>query len=267
MSDDASPDAPTSGSGTPADRGDPDAPIDPAGGAGDVTSERRVVRRLVAAVAALVFGILLLRYGDSDEDEAPSVASADEDDAAITVALGPPPGTTLSTYVPERRAALGPVEGRRVAVVSLTGYSSSDTVEELTDGLEVDSFLVAFVADEARRTEDVGRTRRSVADEARAQLEELEGLAPTVEDDPDYSSFYAREIERYRLLLDEIERDDVVHGFVVTGTVAELRALASRASVRLVDLGRSDVLARDAAVHALRPEETERAGEPMFRPS
>ena len=59
----------------------------------------------------------------------------------------------------------------------------------------------------------------------------------------------------------------MVHGFVVTGTVAELRALASRASVRLVDLGRSDVLARDAAVHALRPEETERAGEPMFRPS
>lgn len=233
----------------------------------DLGSARRTVLRLVAAVGALVFGVLLLRYGDSDEDEVPSVASVDADDDTITVAIGPEPGTPLSVHVTERAAALRETEGRRVAVVSLTGYSSVETAEDLVGELDLDSFLVTMVGDEPRRTDDVAATRRRVVADARAQLEELEGLAPTVEDDPDYSAFYASEIERYRLLLAEHERDDIVHGVVVVGSVAELRALASRASVRLVDVGRSSTLARDASVRGLRPEEEATAGEPMFRPA
>lgn len=239
----------------------------------DLRAARRVVLLFAASLAAVVAGVVMVLLG-ARGDEGPPVLdpvdpsedpSGGSDSQVVTEAIGPAPGEDLASYVEAREAVLGAVEGRYVAVVSLTGYSTPETVEDLMGDLDLDSYLVAFVGDEPRRTSDIDETRDEIVEDAEAQLAEIEGLVPTVED-PEFVEFYRAEIERYRAVLDEPDRDDVVFGLVVHGPASELRALAARASVRLVDVGVSDRLSDGAVVTGLRPEERSVAGEPAFRP-
>ena len=255
MSSAASPDDP------PAD----DAPTaDP-----DLRAARRTLVLFVVALGAAAAGFVLVLAGNRGDDGGSTIADAgiqSSENADVTAQIGPEPGSSVDRYLDERRQALTDVEGERAAVVSLTGYSTVETVDDLLTDVELDRYLIALVGDGPRTTRDVDNTIADVRADAEEQLAEIEKIAPTVEDDPDYSQFYAEEIERYRRLLEDAERDDVVFGFVVVGRAADLRALGSRASVRLVDVGASDSLARDATVRGLRPEETATVGEPPARP-
>lgn len=235
---------------------------------GDLRAARRTLVLFVLAVGAALAGFVMVLAGGRGDDGGSTIADAPDavPGALGDVSIGPPPGESVERYVDNRRSALDEVEGRRVAVVSLTGYSTVETTIELLEGLDVERYLIAMVGDGPRTTRDVDGTRTDVVDVATEQLADIEEIAPTVEDDPDYSSFYAEEIERYRRLLDDADRDDVVFGVVVMATASELRSLASRASVRLVDIGAADRIERDATVRGLRPEETATVGEPRFRP-
>lgn len=234
----------------------------------DLRAARRTLVFFVVALAAAVTGVVMVLAGDRGDDGASTVAGARDTGLAevATARLGPSAGVSVERYVGERRDALDEVEGRRVAVVSLTGYSTAATVDDLLDGLEFDRYLVAVVGGGPVSTRDVSGTLADVVDDATEQLAELEEIAPTVEGDPDYEAFYATEIERYRRLLEAAGDDAVVFGVVVAGPASRLRALASRASVRLVDVGETDQLRADAPVGGLRPEETATVGEPAFRP-
>lgn len=236
----------------------------------DLRAARRTLVLFVVALGAAAAGFVLVLTGNRGDDGGSTIADADVEssDAGDDVAaqIGPDRGSSVERYLDERRRALTEVEGERFAVVSLTGYSTVGTVDDLLADVELDRYLVALVGDGPRSTRDVESTVADVRADAEEQLAEIEKIAPTVEDDPDYSQFYAEEIERYRRLLEAAERDDVVFGLVVIGRAADLRALGSRASVRLVDVGSSDSLARDATVRGLRPEETATVGEPPVRP-
>lgn len=236
----------------------------------DLRAARRTLVLFVVAVGAAVAGFVLVLVGDRGDDGGSTIADAGLESPVApdgsTAHIGPEAGTSVDRHIEERSRALSEVEGERVAVVSLTGYSTAETVEDLLSDVELDRYLIALVGDEPRATRDVDSTIADVRDEAEEQLAEIEKIAPTVEDDPDYSQFYAQEIERYRRLLEAADRDDVVFGVVVEGRTADLRALASRASVRLVDVGSTDSLDRGAPVRGLRPEETATVGEPPVRP-
>lgn len=242
-----------------------DPSVDP-----DLRAARRTLVLFVVAVGAAAAGFVLVLAGNRGDDGGSTIAGAGIEsagpDADVTAQIGPERGSSVDRYLDERQQALTEVEGVRAAVVSLTGYSTVETVDDLLTDVELDRYLVALVGDGPRTTRDVENTIADVRADAEEQLAEIEKIAPTVEDDPDYSRFYAEEIERYRTLLDASERDDVVFGIVVIGRAADLRALGSRASVRVVDVGESDSLARDAAVRGLRPEETATVGEPPVRP-
>ena len=231
---------------------------------------RRTLVFFVVAVAAVAAGFVLVLTGARGDDGAVTVAgSADSDprsgevDAAGDV--GPQVGEDVERYLAARRAVLDSVEGERLAVVSLTGYSSVDTVADLLSDLELVRYLVALEGGEPIETRSVDDAFAEVVADAETQLVELEKLAPTVED-PEFSAFYADEIERYRRLLESADGGDVVFGMVVVGSASELRGLGSRASVRLVDVSESARVDRDSPTRGLRPEETVTVGEPPFRP-
>lgn len=250
--------------GSPDDPAVDDRPDDP-----DLRAARRTLVLFVVALGAAAAGFVLVLSGNRGDDGGSTIADAGVESSGSDVAtaeIGPERGSSVDRYLDERQQALTEVEGERAAVVSLTGYSTVETVDDLLADVELDRYLVALVGDEPRATRDIENTIADVRAEAEEQLAEIEKIAPTVEDDPDYSQFYAEEIGRYRALLDAADRDDVVFGIVVVGRAADLRALGSRASVRLVDVGSSDSLARDAAVRGLRPEETATVGEPPVRP-
>lgn len=236
----------------------------------DLRAARRTLVFFVVAVAAVVAGFVLVLTGNRGDDGAvtiagPGVADEGEADTAPAGTIGPAPGQDVERYLTGRRAALEGVEGERLAVVSLTGYSSVETVEDLLEDLELDRYLVALVGGAPIETRSVDDAFDDVVADAEMQLAELEQLAPTVED-PEFAQFYADEIERYRRILDSADEGDVVFGMVVVGTAADLRALGSRASVRLVDLSESEDIRRGMPVRGIRPEETATIGEPPFRP-
>ena len=225
----------------------------------DERAARRTVALFALAVLVVAAGVVVLLVDDRD-DERPTV------DARVAT-IGPETGTPVPDHIAARRTALNATEGRRIAVVSLTGYVTVEEVDEIVGpALERRASLVAFPGAEGRLTSDVDEARQIARTEAEGQIAEIESILPTV-DDPEFAAFYRGELNRYRRIVDGTDRPDVVYGAVVVGRAGDLRALASRTAVRLVDVGPPvDELDDDAELHGLRPEETVTAGEPRFRP-
>jgi hypothetical protein len=227
-------------------------------GADDSTaSARRTLAFFVVAVLTLVAGLAVVLVGDDVDDVDDAVAPARR-------AVGPGPGTDVGSYVEARRARLAEVEGVHAAVVSFGDYLDPEGAAEVLEGIEVLGWLVAWPRDEPRVTTDVEATRATVRSSAEMQIAEIGPLVPTV-DDPEFAEFYRAELLRYRAVLAKSSLADVVFGAVVEARASELRGLASRPSVRLVDLAGSVDVDPELA-RGLRPEETVSAGRPRFRP-
>lgn len=228
----------------------------------ELHAARRSLILFVLAVAAAAIGLIVVLNGWADEDAADTRVGTGEIEAAREI--GPDAGAAVAAYVDERRGHLNDVEGRRAAVVSFTSYVTEDEVSDLLgDSVNRDAMLMALPGDSMRATASVAEARdRAVAD---AQVDEIVQLVPTVEDE-EFASFYRAELIRYRKVIAEADRDDVVFGAVVVGRAGDLRGLASRAGVRLVDVGDTAEVPDADAVTGLRPEESLTTGEPPFRP-
>lgn len=230
----------------------------------ELHAARRSLVLFVLALAAAAIGLVVLLSGWADEDAADTRVGVDAVESAE--AIGPDAGVAVADYVDRRRAHLNEVEGRRAAVVSFTAYVTEDEVPGLSgESLDEVAVLMALPGDSVRVTSSVRESRDRAVDDARAQVDEIAQLVPTVEDE-EFASFYRAELVRYREVIDEAARHDVVFGAVVVGRAGDLRGLASRAGVRLVDVGETAEVPDADAIAGLRPEESLTTGEPPFRP-
>lgn len=235
---------------------------------------RLVVRVLAAVVTLTMAGGIASVAGRLDER---NNAEADERDPSTIAGdltpqggIGPLAGTALAVYVQQRGRALQSAEGTRAAVVSFVGYRSPTEARVALDDVEVVHLLVAIpggrpvVADSDERLDDLVQRQRAEAEEERQALMEL---LPTVED-PDFKAQYEVDIARLTALLaSPANAVDVVFGAVVTGSADELRALATRPEIRLVDVGSDAKAPPPRTITGLRPEETNQANTPEQRPS
>ncbi len=209
---------------------------------------------LLVAGGALVFFLLGGRDDGGDTVEA--------EPATVVADVGPQPGRPVAEVL----ATDVPLDGRVVAVVSFDRYLTPDDADELLagDDLAAERYLVATPGGSPTVTADPAEAVAAQVADAEAQLVELEGLIPTV-DDPEFVEFYETELIRFRQVVDGAG-EPVVFGVVVRAPGPAVRALASRAGIRAVSAAPGADLATDAAVRGLRPEETETTGEPAFRP-
>lgn len=229
----------------------------------DLRAARRTLTLFVVALAVAAVALVVLLSGVVDEEAGDTTVGAGGE--GTVVAIGPESGVDAAAYVDARRERLTKVEGPRAAVVSFTDYvAETEVADRLGDAVEPRQLLVALPDDEPRVVETVQAARDVAVADAESQLEEIAGLVNTV-DDEEFAAFYRQEMLRYRELLDGAGRDDVVFGAVVVAGASDLRAVASRAGVRLVDVGAGDDLADDAILIGLRPEESLTTGEPQFR--
>lgn len=235
---------------------------------------RLVVRVLAAALALLLAGGVAsaaVRLNEADSDETAADVLVGAGDLSPRGGIGPLPGTSVPPYERARAEALAevPTDGRRSAIVSFGEYQLVDAALEATSGLERRSLLVALPGGrplEVAVHADLAGVVRRQREEAAAEQRALQDLLPTVTDD-DFRRQYEKDIERLAAFLaGPVEVGPIVHGVLVVGTGDALRRTARVPSVRLVDPGRDDAVPGVGQATALRPEETELAGEPATRP-
>lgn len=189
---------------------------------------------------------------------------------ADTVVVGPAPGAHIAHHVRERQATLAAAEDdvRRVAVVSLTAYSTADELAALlpagvaayevlarAPGREQPARLIAVDGPLAATVHEAVRAerRRIAAEEAalRAQLEA--GTVTGAGADHDAQAQVDR-LAATRNLLDA--GAGIVYAVVVEAPVATLRQLATHAAVRLVDLAPTGTEAGQVRAVGLLPDDT-----------
>lgn len=231
---------------------------------------RRLILMAVGALVAFVLcaGVALaITRADSDsgDDDDGGLASAGQ--ALVGTGTGPLNGADVATYSEGRRRALQEARGRWAAVVSLRDYVTEADFQRLYGSSDVKAMLVATAGGEPQVVEGSlsawATAARSEAEEERRQLQSM--MSST--DDTSFKDQFRSDIERLDKLLAALDpAKPVVFGFVVSASADELRALAGKAEVRLVDLFARRAPSDLSRLRALRPEETVKAGEPRTRP-
>ena len=181
--------------------------------------------------------------------------------------VGPAPGADLAGYVTARKAALAAASGQRVAVVSLTKYSTQAQAKALIGTAPVVALLVAppGIAP-AVVTGDLAAWTTSQTAATTTERDEIKKLIPTVTDAA-FKNFYNAEVARLdKALKNFVPTSAMVFGMVVKAPAAALKTLGAKAEVRLVDLAPTAAPAPDTIFRGLRPEETAKANEPPLRP-
>lgn len=246
----------------------------------DVTPEERrqahlTVVAFLAASVIFLLGAALVVYADRRNDDGTTVPALDDNPVigpaqdGGSAAVGPDRGDAVATYIAERRKALAELEGDRVAVVSFERYATETEARTAVAGaVEVGALLVAAPGGEPEvvhgSLRDWGVDARKAATDERAEIEKI--LATGTVDDPEFATFYEEEVLRLERLEDALDPEGpVVFALLVQGSAASLRAIAAAPGIRLVDLAPGAV-APQSEVRGLRPEETEKAGEPATRP-
>ena len=241
---------------------------------GDDRAARRTLRLLavavfVAVLAATVF-VSLWALGDSDSG---SGRAADRGPVETVTTLPPPPqfgpapGTELAAYVTSRKAALGAVRDERVAVVSLTKYSTQAQARTVLGTAPIVSLLVAPPGTApAVVTGDLAAWVKTQTAAIAAERDEIKKLIPTVTD-PAFKTFYNQEVTRLdKALANFAPTSSMVFGAVVRAPAAALQALGAKAEVRLVDVADTATPPPETIYRGLRPEEVAKANEPAMRP-
>ena len=228
----------------------------------------RAVAALIAFVLAAGVGVVL-RWSDEGADDA-DVAATVADGEPLFAGEAPLAGTDVPGYVVRRRAALGRVQGRAVAVVSFDRYRPEGEARTLVEGAAVRAWLVAAPGGEP--TTVVGGNLARWAQELKAVAEsERSGLVRMAADtdDPAFVAQFKADIDRLTAMLQRIDpRGAVVFGAVVEGDGEVLRTVAGRGGVRLVDVAGREWPGNEEATRygGVRPEETARAADPPNRP-
>jgi hypothetical protein len=229
--------------------------------------EERLVLRAVAALVAFVFaaGVAVALTRTEADDSAVDVPTVDA--GPLLIGTGPLPGTSVPEYLARRRAALGRLQGRAVAVVSFDAYRTERDARALVEPTEVLGLLVAAPGGAPSVTTQPPATwstqERTAAEAERAEL----GRLRQTSEDPEFAAGFDADITRLGALLERLDSTaSVVFGAVVVADAGQLRVLAGRSGVRLVDPVSKDVPDDLVVLAGLRPEETERAGTPRTRP-
>lgn len=250
----------------------PDAAVLEADAEAEEFSEESARRMVLLALGALVAFVLcagialaVTRSDDGGDDDGGLVSTS----AALTgTGTGPLAGSDVATYVEGRNRALREARGRWVAVVSFRDYVTEGQYKALFGSTTVHAVLVAPVAGEPQVVSGAltvwVREARTEAEEERRQLESMREST----DDKAFQDQFSADIERLGRMLAELDPGKpVVFGMVVSASADQLRLLADRADVRLVDLvGRRPPESLDR-LRGLRPEETVKAGDPHTRPA
>lgn len=231
------------------------------------SAEERLILRAVAALVAFVFAAGVAVALTHSDDDAPGDDGPSVDGEPVFSGAGPLPGTDVPTYVTARMDALSQVEGRVTAVVSFRDYAVERGARALLVGIEVLGLLVATPGGmPVVVTGGLDRWAARERAEAETELGNLASMLRTTED-ADFRTEFEADIARLTGLLEHLDpRGPIVFGAVVRVHATELRALADRAEVRLVDVVSKEPPDDLVAPTGLRPEETERAGSPRSRP-
>ena len=265
----ASPEAQRPGAPPPRPR-----PSRPPGGQVTV-SERKA--RLTLTLFAASFGVLIVglvvfftvqRLRNGDDPVTGTGKTTAEDAARAVGGIGPPPGVELGPYIETRKAALDQLDDERVAVVSLTGYSTEASARSVAGTAEVLGLLAAAPGGQPSVVDgSVSAWVDSQTADARAERDEIQRLIPTVRSEPEFQAFYRSELERLDALISRIQPGgELVFGLVVRGPATVLRELGNKAEVRLVDVGPGADPGPKPVYRGIRPEETAKANDPNTRP-
>ncbi|HZQ27114.1 MAG TPA: hypothetical protein VFA94_05390 [Acidimicrobiales bacterium] len=234
-------------------------------------SEEQARRLVLLAVGALVVFLLAASVaavaahrdrGQRASDQ--TVASGDD----IGASTGPLPGTDLTTYVASRTGVLPRAKGTWAAVVSFAGYASDADARARLRSVDVQALLVAPPGGAPEAVSgDLGAWAQKARADAQEERANLQSMANTT-DDTDFKAQFQADIARLDKLLAALNPNGpVVFGAVVVGQADDLRALASTAGVRLVDLVGRRPPASLALLRGVRPEEAVQAGRPPTRPA
>ena len=241
----------------------------------DERAARRTVRLLVVAVFVALVGATVSVAVRLVRDEPPGGSSARSSSRSASSGtprpddqgIGPLPGAVIADYLGDRRIALERLTGETIAVVSLTRYATEAEVRAGVAPLTVVALLAAPPGD----TPSVVTTSLTQwADERReaqrTERDEISRLIPTT-DDPDFKVFYEQEVVRLDKAITALDpAGPVLFGVVLRGSADELRALSLKPGVRMVDVAAPDQVTETLEYRGLRPEETDKAGEPPTRP-
>lgn len=241
---------------------------------GDERAARWTLRFLAVAVFVAVLAVtVFVSLSLVNDDPAPSSSARTGPVETVTTLppapeVGPAPDTALAGYVTSRKAALAAVRDERVAVVSLTKYSTQAQVKTLVGATPIVSLLVAPPGiGPAVVTGDLAAWTRTQTAATSAERDEIKKLIPTVTDRA-FKDFYTAEVARLdKALANFAPTSAMVFGVVVRGPAAALQALGAKAEVRLVDVADTATPAPDTVFRGLRPEEVAKAGEPPLRPT
>lgn len=240
-------------------------------------------RQFLVLLAALVlFGgsyVHLQRYPELRAAQArgggatpASQAEGSPSPGVALIAVGPTVDADVAAYVRDRRAALVAADeaDERTAVVSFAGYLTAEEVSgRLGDGVEVvqvqirvpaaEQQPVAVAVDGALAASVRGAVeleRERIAEEEKALRELLE--SGSVEEE-DFEEVYRADLDRLAAAREVIDTGaGTVFAAVVRAPVADLRALAEREGVRLVDLAPTEADPAAATFYGLLPEDRER---------
>lgn len=245
-----------------------------------VASERTArltLTLLAASFAVLIVGLVVfftVRTLRQNDEAAPSPVITEpkgispEEAAKVAGGIGPPAGADVVTYGQKRKVALASATGDRIAIVSFWNYTTEAKARALVADAEVMGLLAAAPSGQpALVTGALTAWVTAQTAEARAERDEISKLLPTVTDAP-FRTFYQSELTRLNRVINSIRpTGDLVFGLVVRAPSTTLQALATKADIRIVDVGASAEPDAKPVYRGLRPEENSKANDPNTRPA
>lgn len=246
----------------------------------DLASERSArltLTCLAASFAVLVVGLvvfLTVRNLRQNDQVSPSPVVAEpagitpEQAAKVAGGIGPPAGADVVSYGLARKAALAAATGDRIAIVSFWNYTTEAKAKGLGSDAEIVGLLAAAPGGQpAFVTGGLSAWVTAQTAEARTERDEISKLLPTVED-PQFKTFYRSELDRLNKVINSIKpTGDLVFGLVVRAPAPALQQLATKAEIRIVDVGPSSEPDAKPIYRGLRPEESSKANDPNTRPT
>lgn len=243
---------------------------DPPGGRGrGETGSVRSVLSLAGAVVLTLVVVFAVAWYQNRPPEQPGPAGSSSERAAVE-AVGPIAGNDLASYKAQREAELKSASGSRLAVVSLTKYSTEAEARGAAGAggkVEVLGLLAALPGGPPSfLTGDLSGWVNKQKQEAAVERSELQRQLQTT-DNAEFASQFRADIDRLGKLISGARADRPhIFGVVVRAPADVLKALARDPRVRLVDVGPSEKAAPEVRFTGVRPEETVKAGQPPERP-
>ena len=241
----------------------------------DERAARRTVRLLVVAVFVALVGATVSVAVRLVRDDAPARSAARQGSRGGSGSggamgydgIGPLPGATIADYLTERRIALERLTSESVAVVSLSRYATEAEVRAGVAPLAVVALLAAPPGDTPSVVDgSLTQWAEERREAQRVERDEINKIIPTT-DDPAFKEFYEQEVVRLDKAIAALDpAGPILFGVVLRGGADELRALSLKPGVRVVDVAPTGKAGESVDYRGLRPEETEKAGEPPTRP-